>query len=157
MTGIVGLRRATAADIAAVTTLQHRAYAKNRVTLGVEPLPLMADYADVFAAFEVWVAEGPDGLQGVFILEPRSDDLLLWSVATAPEVQGRGLGNRLLAATEARATELGLNIVRLYTGEKLVNNVAWYERHGYVRERVEDIKGRRVIHMMKNLNVVSRP
>jgi hypothetical protein len=80
MTGLLGLRRATAADIAAVTALQRAAYARNRVILGVEPLPLMADYAHVFAAFEVWLAEGPDGLQGILILERRTDDLLLWSV-----------------------------------------------------------------------------
>ncbi len=39
------LRRATADDLSAVTALQQAAYAKNRVLLGVEPLPLTADYA----------------------------------------------------------------------------------------------------------------
>src|SRR5262249_8473384 len=138
-------------DIAAVAALQRAAYAGNRAILGVEPLPLMADYADVFAAFEVWLAEGPDGPDGILILERREHDLLLWSVATAPERRGRGIGNRLLAATETRAAQLGFDVVRLYTGEKLAANVAWYERHGYVRERVEEIDGRRVIHMMKTL------
>jgi hypothetical protein len=47
--------------------------------------------------------------------------------------------------------ELGLSIVRLYTGERLADNIAWYERHGYVRERIEEIHDRRVIHMVKNL------
>ena len=151
MTSLAGLRRAGAADIAAVAALQRAAYAGNRAILGVEPLPLMVEYADVFAAFEVWLAEGPEGLQGVLILERRSEDLLLWSVATAPGVRGRGIGNRLLAATETRARELGFTTVRLYTGEKLAANLAWYERHGYVRERVEELDDRRVIHMVKVL------
>ena len=151
-----GLRRAGAADIAAVTALQRAAYAGNRPILGVEPLPLMADYADVFAAFEIWLAEGAAGLEGILILERRSDDLLLWSVATAPEQRGRGIGNRLLAAAEARARELGLKVVRLYTGEKLQGNIAWYERHGYVRERIEELDDRRVVHMMKTLDA-ARP
>jgi len=152
MKRLAGLRRADAADIAAVTALQRAAYAGNRVVLGVEPLPLMAQYADVFAAFEIWLAEGPAGLEGILILERRADDLLLWSVATAPELRGRGIGNRLLAAAEARALDLGVTIVRLYTGEKLAGNIAWYERHGYVRERIEELGDRRVVHMMKALD-----
>ena len=151
MSGLAGLRRGSAADIDAVRALQRAAYAGNRVMLGVEPLPLMVEYADVFAAFEVWLAEEAEGLQGVLILERRSEDLLLWSVATAPGSRGRGLGNRLLAAAETRASELGFTVVRLYTGEKLAGNIAWYERHGYVRERIEELDDRRVIHMMKVL------
>ena len=148
---MTALRRGTRDDLPAVVALQRAAYAKNRTILGVEPLPLMADYADVFAAFEIWLAEGAAGLEGILIVERRSDDLLLWSVATAPEQRGRGIGNRLLAIAEARARELGRGRVRLYTGEKLTGNVAWYERHGFARERIEDLGDRRLVHMMKRL------
>jgi hypothetical protein len=51
------LRRATRDDLSAVTALQRAAYAKNRAILGVEPLPLMADYEKVFSDFEVYLAE----------------------------------------------------------------------------------------------------
>ncbi len=95
------------------------------------------------------MAEGAYGLEGVLVLQPRRDDLLLWSVATAPQVQRRGLGNRLLAAAEARGRELGRLSVRLYTGERLADNIAWYERHGYARERVEQLDDRRLVHMVK--------
>ena len=50
MSVLTGLRRATAADVDALTALQHAAYARNRDILGVEPLPLLADYADVVVA-----------------------------------------------------------------------------------------------------------
>jgi ribosomal protein S18 acetylase RimI-like enzyme len=149
---LAGLRRADAADIARVTALQRAAYARNRSILGVEPLPLLADYADVFSTCEVWLVEGTHGLEGVLILELRSDDLLLWSIATYPDLQGRGLGRRLLAATEARARELGRRSVRLYTGEKLAENIAWYERHGYRRERIEQFDDRRIVHLAKHLD-----
>jgi len=149
--GLTGPRRATAADLDAITALQRAAYAKNRSLLGVEPLPLLADYADILARYEVWLLDGAAGLDGVLILEPRANDLLLWSIATAPGRQGQGLGNRLLAATDARARQLGFNIVRLYTGEPLTGNIAWYERHGYARERVEDLGDRRIVHMVKRL------
>src|SRR5262249_46296314 len=120
--------------------------------LGVEPLPLLADYAEVFSKYEVWLAEGTDGLAGVLILELRPDDLLLWSVAAAPAMRGTGVGKRLLAATEARARGLGRRCVRLYTGEVLADNIAWYERHGYVRERIEQLDDRRLVHLAKHLD-----
>src|SRR6202008_2807489 len=101
------------------------ASAKNRPLLGVEPLPLQADYTKILAQYETWLYESADGVDGVLILEPRNEDLLIWSIATAPRLHGQGLGRRLLAAAEERARTLGLTTMRLYTGEKLTHNVAW--------------------------------
>ena len=151
MTAPADLRRATAADIPALTALQRAAYARNRDILGVEPLPLRADYDAIFANYETWLAEESGALLGALILEPRPDDLLIWSVATAPSEQGRGLGNRLLAAAEERARQLKLSTMRLYTGQKLVSNVAWYQRHGYAIERIEQMPDRTVVHMVKTI------
>ena len=39
---------------------------------------------EVFADYEVYLAERDGALDGVLILEPRADDLLIWSVAVAP-------------------------------------------------------------------------
>ena len=80
---------------------------------------------------EVWVAEKDARLVGALILEPRADDLLIWSIATDPATQGAGLGRTLLAAAEERARQLGRTVVRLYTGTPLAHLVAWYGRHGY--------------------------
>jgi GNAT superfamily N-acetyltransferase len=143
-------RRATIDDLAAVTALQQAAYARNRAILGVEPLPLIADYRDVFSKYEVWLVE-EHGLVGVLILEPRADDMLIWSVAAAPAAQGRGVGGRLLAFAETHARALGLTCMRLYTGEKLTDNIAWYQRCGYVHERIEELPDRRIAHMIKQL------
>ena len=104
---MIDLRPATADDLAAVTALQQAAYAKNRALLGVQPLPLTADYAQVFSAYEIWLAERAHGLDGVLILQARPDDLLIWSVATAPAAQGSGVGNHLLQFAESHARGLG--------------------------------------------------
>ncbi|HEX8167234.1 MAG TPA: GNAT family N-acetyltransferase [Beijerinckiaceae bacterium] len=143
------LRFAGPADLAALGELQRAAYVPNRAILGVEPLPLLFDYATLLGHYEAWVVEGEGGLAGALILDPRPDHLLVWSLATAPAAQGQGLGKRLLAAAEARARSLGLDTLRLYTGEKLTGNVRWYHRHGYAIERVEELDDRRLVHMVK--------
>ena len=148
---MTALRRATRDDLPAVTALQRAAYAKNRAILGVEPLPLLADYQQVFSDYEVYLAEREGTLHGVLILEPRADDVLIWSVATAPQAQGQGVGNQMLTFAELRARELGLTCMRLYTGEPLTFNIAWYTRHGYAYERTEDMGDRRAVHLVKQL------
>ena len=150
-TTVSDLRRARAAEAQAIAVFQRAAYERNRTILGVEPIPLQADYPKILCDYEVWLHESEGSLASVLILEPRAHDLLIWSVATAPEARGRGLGNRLLAAAEARARELGKGVIRLYTGELLVDNVAWYQRRGYVIERVEAMSDRRIVHMKKTV------
>ena len=145
------LRRAIDADLSAIEHLQRAAYAANRAILGVEPLPLGADYTEILAGMEVWLHETGGDLEGVLILEPRVDDLLIWSIATAPEVQGRGIGRTLLDAAHRRATQLGLDTLRLYTGTLLADRVAWYQRHGFMIERIDEMPDRSVTHMMKRL------
>ena len=146
----VRLRRAVRADAARLAAFQEAAYAQNRAVLGVEPLPLTMEYGEVLDTYEAWLIEA-DELIGALILDPQPDHLLIWSIASAPLLQRRGVGKRLLAAAEARARALGLSTLRLYTGEKLTGNVRWYHRHGYAIERVEERPDRRIVHMVKVL------
>jgi ribosomal protein S18 acetylase RimI-like enzyme len=145
------MRRARADDLARVVALQQVAYAPNRALLGVEPLPLQADYVQIFATMEVWCLEVEDRLAAVLILQPSIDHLLIWSIATDPTRQSDGLGKTLLAASEARAAALGLPLLRLYTGTRMTHLVSWYGRHGYTVERVEQLPDRSVTHMSKPL------
>lgn len=146
-----GLRRARADEAERIAAFQRAAYARNNELLGVPSVPLLADYAQVLADYEVWVAEDADGLAGVLILELRPDDLMIWSIATAAAARRRGLGGRMLAASEERARALGRTRMALYTGEPLKGNIAWYQRHGYVVERTEVRPERRIVHMAKAL------
>ena len=117
------LRRAKSADLDAVVALQRAAYAPNQKILGVVPLPLQADYTEIFRSMEVWLAESSAGLDGVLILEPRAADLLIWSISTEPVRPHTGLGQKMLAFAEARARELGRDTMRLYTGTLLTHLV----------------------------------
>ncbi len=143
------LRRATEADYDRLVALQHAAYARNRVLLGVEPIPLQADYRTVLREKEVWLAVDGGALIGALVLEPRDGDLMIESIATDPARQSAGLGGALLNAAEARARELGYTVVRLYTGTVLTHLTTWYARHGYQTERIEVLSDRSITHMMK--------
>jgi len=149
--GEIALRRAESNDLPRVVALQQAAYARNRALLGVEPIPLQADYAAIMRDMEVWCADGDRRLAGALILEPRVDDLLIWSIATDPGAQGAGLGRSLLSAAEDRARQLGRPVLRLYTGTLLTHLVGWYGRHGYAVERIEILSDRSITHMIKHL------
>ena len=144
------VRRAQKADVPALEALQRAAYAKNRTIMGVEPLPLLADYSEIVATMETWLFES-DGLEGALALEYEPETTLIWSVATAPEAQGRGLGNRMLAFAEQRARENGCKTIRLYTNALLTGNIAWYKRRGYGVDRIEQLADRQAVHMSKRL------
>ncbi len=148
----ITFRRAIQADLPAVEALQHAAYARNRRLLGVEPLPLQASYADIFRTMEVWLAEERETLRGVLILEPRPDDMLIWSIAASPDAQRQGIGQIMLDAAEVRASQLNRSTMRLYTGAVLEGLIRWYHRHGYAIERHEALPDRHVTHMVKQLD-----
>ena len=145
-------RRASAGDVAAIEALQRAAYARNRALLGVEPLPLQVDYRDIVARMEVWLFERNEALRGVLALEAEPDALLIWSVATAPDAQGAGLGNLMLDFAHARARDMKLATIRLYTGEKLPDNIGWYQRRGFAIDRVEALADRTIVYMSKRLD-----
>lgn len=143
------LRRAGAADVEAVAAVQNGAYAPNRAILGVEPIPLQTRAADIIAGKETWVVEEGGAVLGALALERDGEALLIWSVATTPRAQGRGLGNLMLDFAHRRARESGARRLTLYTGEKLTANVEWYRRRGFAIDRIEDMGDRRAVHMSK--------
>jgi GNAT superfamily N-acetyltransferase len=153
----MALRRGGATDLEGLLALQQGAYAKNRPLLGVEPIPLLADYARILRTMEIWVFERDGRLLGALILKPRPDDLLIWSVAVHPSAQGRGIGRALLAAADERARQIGRTVVRLYTGTPLAHLVTWYGRHGYTIERIEALSDRSITHMIKHLGPPLEP
>jgi hypothetical protein len=57
----------------------------------------------------------------------------------------------MLAEAETRARDLGLHLVRLYTGTPLRHLIGWYGRHGYAVERIDELPDRSITHMMKRL------
>lgn len=148
----IEFRRAVAADAARIEVLSHAAYATFVERIGRKPEPLTVDYAEVIGNSDAWVAALESGdIVGVLIMKPANDHLLIWSVAVAQQAQRGGIGRRLLALAEREALRAGLPEIRLYTNEKMVENIALYERRGYaVTQRV--VRADRVlVHMSKKV------
>ena len=93
------LRPMTSADVATVMTLENRAY----------PFPwTQAIFLDCLKhGYSAWVYEQEGKLMGYALMMFVLDEMHLLNICIAPEVQGQGLGSRLLATLEriARAAK----------------------------------------------------
>ena len=128
------IRLAKAEDLPAVTELTRRAYEHYIPIIGGEPMPMTEDYAPRIARGEVWLLED-DAPAGLIVLEDRDDALLIFSVAIAPERQGMGLGQKLLAFAEDVARQRSYGTVALFTNAKMERNIRIYRRFGYIETR----------------------
>lgn len=92
-----GLRRATAADAAAVRDLTRAAYAEWVPVLGREPKPMGADYDAAVRDHVVDLLHLDGELAALAEMRPEADRLLVVNVAVLPAHQGRGHGRALMA------------------------------------------------------------
>jgi streptothricin acetyltransferase len=87
-----------------------------------------------------------DGLRvggAVIAIDDRQLDLrdrpglaLLWDIRVAPNMRHRGVGRLLLHAAEVAATERGASALRVETQQVNVAACRFYQRNGYVLERM---------------------
>ena len=127
----VSVRVARLEDAAVIGDLVRGSYAKYVERLGREPAPMLEDYAALIEAGEVWVLVEGEEVLGVLVMRAAEDHLFVDNVAVAPGHQGRGLGRELVAFAEERARREGLGEIRLYTNEKMWENLAVYEKLGF--------------------------
>jgi ribosomal protein S18 acetylase RimI-like enzyme len=114
-----------------VRDLVRSAYSKYVERIGKEPAPMLEDYDALIRAGEVWVWDEGEEVLGLLVMRPADDHLFVGNVAVAPGHQGKGLGRELVAFAEERAEREGLPEIRLYTNEKMHENLAVYTRLGF--------------------------
>ena len=133
-------RAASPADAPVLRAIAGRAYDKYVPRMDRRPAPLDADYDAAVASGAVQVIEGDDGVLGYVVVREADGALLLENMAVAPEHAGRGHGRRLVELAEARARELGLARIELYTNAAMVENLELYRHLGFVEtgRREED-------------------
>jgi ribosomal protein S18 acetylase RimI-like enzyme len=143
------IRPARPDEADAVRQLVQNAYAHYVPRLGLRPGPMDDDYARRIAAGQVWVVDAGDAIAGIVVLEEQPDALLLDNVAVAPAARSRGIGRALIAFAEREAMCRGFSVLRLYTHERMVENIALYQRLGFVEtDRVQE-KGFARLYMEK--------
>ena len=93
---------------------------------------MMDDYDEVVRDCQVWVVPDEDGgCLAALVLIPQADHLLVDNIAIRPSAQGQGLGRRLMAFADEEARRQGFGETRLYTHQKMTENVTIYTRLGY--------------------------
>jgi ribosomal protein S18 acetylase RimI-like enzyme len=135
----VQIRRAEAEDVHGITSCVLSAYAPWVERIGMKPGPTLANYNQVLATAHVVIAELGLEVVGVLVMTITSEGFLLENVAVRPQFAGRGIGKRLLQFAEREALSNGYRSIYLYTHERMVANIAWYRRLGYLEyaRRVE--------------------
>jgi GNAT superfamily N-acetyltransferase len=149
---VITIRAAEAANVAAVAEIAAKAFDRYTERIGRPPAPMDADYRELIAAGWVWIAVRDGVIAGFAVLIPRTDHLLLETIAVAPDVQGEGIGSGLLAFTDDMARREGLGEIRLCTNEAMTENLIYYPRHGYRETHRETEHGYRRVFFTRTLD-----
>jgi GNAT superfamily N-acetyltransferase len=147
---VQAIRTALSHDLADVEAVVMRAYRPYVDRLGREPGPMKDDYAAMIAAGSVTVLDR-DGIIAVLVLLPEEDTMLLDNIAVDPAHHGTGCGRLLLAFAEDEARSAGFGTIRLYTHERMTENIAIYAKLGYVETHRAVENGFPRVYMAKAL------
>ncbi|GAA0800026.1 GNAT family N-acetyltransferase [Spirilliplanes yamanashiensis] len=132
----VVIAAATPADAGEIMTVQRAAYLTEGQRYGDVTIPPLTETADEVRAViaggaVVLVARAGHRLAGSVRGHVEGRDGLVGRLAVAPDLQGHGIGGRLLRAVE-EALAGRVDRLELFTGATSHDNVRLYERHGYV-------------------------
>lgn len=76
-----------------------------------------------------WLGDRPVGCGALKLSDPKTGEIKrMW---TAPSARGLGIARGILGSLEARAREVGLEVLRLETNRTLTEAQALYRREGY--------------------------
>ncbi|WP_448720991.1 GNAT family N-acetyltransferase [Microbacterium natoriense] len=152
MTAIT-IRPISPSDAGEVLTLQRAAFVSEAQIYGDPDQPALTQSLEELEA-ELRTAKGVVAVLDrriVGALRAREGDGLLQigRIAVAPDVQGEGIGRRLLEAIE---NDTDCDEAELFTGSLSEANIALYESCGYRRsERIDQGDGTAQVFMRKRL------
>lgn len=122
-------------DAGEVLTLQRAAFVQEALIYDAVRLPPLTQSLEELEAELVanlgCVAHLGSRMVGAVRARRDGDLLLVGRLAIAPDVQGRGIGSRLLAAVHERGRAEGAREAELFTGSLSEANLRLYEREGY--------------------------
>ena len=142
---------ATVDDLDKLEALFNAAYLKFVSRIGREPAPMTIDYRLRIEQGLVYVIRKDAAIIGAIVLENRESFLYLGNLAVSPVHQGKGIGRRLLKFAEKEALRRGYFEIRLYTNEKMWENIAIYLKYGYKETGRKEENGFKRVYFTKTL------
>lgn len=142
---------ATVDDHDKLEALFHATYLKFVSRTGREPAPMTIDYRPRIKQELVYVIRKDAVIIGAIVFENRENYLYLGNLAVSPEHQGIGVGRQLLKFAEEEALHRGYFEIRLYTNEKMWENIAIYLKYGYKETGRKEENGFKRVYFTKTL------
>ena len=149
----VVLSRIAPGDAGEVLTVQRAAFVSEALIYADPDMPPLVQTLDELEAelrdADGWVARIDGRLVGAIRTRESDGVLLIGRIAIAPDVQGLGIGERLLTAAEEESDAAE---AELFTGSLSEANIRLYERCGYVQtDRIDEGDGTAQVFMRKRL------
>ncbi|MES0882776.1 GNAT family N-acetyltransferase [Roseibium sp. SCP14] len=121
--------------------------------IGRKPAPMVADFEAQIQAGLIHAAFDAKGaLLGFIVFFPKDDHMFLENVAVDPSAAGRGIGKLLIGYCEEAARREGLGSIRLYTNEKMTENLAIYPHLGFAETERRSEDGFNRVYFEKRLD-----
>jgi ribosomal protein S18 acetylase RimI-like enzyme len=132
--------KAAPGDLPAIVAIAEAAYTPYIARIGKRPAPMDADFTGAMERGELFVLAAGEDLAGYIVTFPKDGAQFVENVAVAPQLQGQGLGRRLLDFAEAEALRNSLVRMFLYTNVHMTENLEYYPSLGYkeYKRAVED-------------------
>jgi ribosomal protein S18 acetylase RimI-like enzyme len=128
----VSIRQASPGDAGAARACVIAAFEGYIERMGKPPAPMLLDFTAQIEAGHVWLAEQHGEIAGALVQYETGQGFYIDTLAVQPDLQGLGIGRRLLAFSEQEAVRLGYSSVYLCTNAKMTENQLFYPRLGYV-------------------------
>ncbi len=149
MTGKI--QRAGAGDVDAIGACVNDAYRHYIQRMGKVPGPMLDDYAGRVKNDHTYVIKSRDRVIGLLVLIEDEKGMLLDNIAVHPDVQGQGIGKRLMDFAEDLVVRSGYTRITLYTHVTMTESFALYKHLGYAVSERKTVDGYRRIYMEKTL------
>ncbi|NUR80066.1 MAG: tRNA (guanosine(37)-N1)-methyltransferase TrmD [Dermatophilaceae bacterium] len=132
--GDVEIAAATPGDVPELAVLMRACWVQEALVNDTLDVPALHESLDDVRASldttQTWVARKAGRLVGAVRTSRHDDDWHIGRLCVVPDLQGRGLGRRLLEHAESTAPD-GIRTFSLHTGAKSTDNLRLYRKAGY--------------------------
>ena len=148
----LSIRLAQPTDAAAVTACVCEAFIHYIPKIGKQPGPMLDDYQALIMQKHVHIACRDTAIVGVVVLLETDEGFCIETIAVHPNVQGTGVGRKLLDYAEEAAKAAGYPSIYLSTNRVMYASQAVYAHVGYVEFDQRVVNGYDRIFVRKQLS-----